>query len=66
MRSSFYQGRRRSADEIKRDGWREQGVLVVAEDDPRLTWAERELVRQIGTRLYGPGKTNPNGKGDRP
>lgn len=38
---------------IKRYGWRDQGVLVVSADDNRLTWPERELVRQIGSRLYG-------------
>lgn len=46
-------GMRRSADDIKRDGWLEQGVLVVRADDSRLTWPEREAVRQIGSRLYG-------------
>jgi hypothetical protein len=34
-------------------GWRDQGVLVVSEADPRLNWAERELVRQLGSKLYG-------------
>ena len=28
-------------DQVKRDGWREQGVLAVAVDDERLTWPER-------------------------
>jgi hypothetical protein len=37
----------------KRVGWREHGILVVAEQDPRLTWPERELVRQLGLKLYG-------------
>jgi hypothetical protein len=46
-------GRRRSPDEIKREGWREMGVLVISTDDQRLTWPERELVRQLGERLYG-------------
>ena len=41
-------------DEVKRDGWREQRVLAVALDDHRLTWPERELVRQLGEKLYGP------------
>ena len=48
-----YGGERRSADQVKKDGWREQGVLAVAVDDERLTWPERELVRQLGERLYG-------------
>ncbi len=47
-------GQRRSRDEVKRDGWREQGLLAVSVDDQRLTWPERELVEQLGTRLYGP------------
>jgi hypothetical protein len=46
-------GKRRPPDEIKRDGWQTQGILVVSETDARLSWPERELVRQLGTRLYG-------------
>jgi hypothetical protein len=42
------------AEAEKRAGWRQHGILVVAEQDPRLTWPERELVRQVGARLYGP------------
>lgn len=56
-------GVRRSAEQVKQDGWREQGVLVIAIDDQRLTWPERELVRQLGTKLFGPrpGKERANG-----
>ncbi|AHD01975.1 hypothetical protein METH_15920 [Leisingera methylohalidivorans DSM 14336] len=46
-------GTRRSPDVVKRDGWKEQGVLAVSVDDDRLTWPERELVRQLGERFYG-------------
>ncbi len=28
-------------------------MLVVDADDERLTWPERELIRQLGERLYG-------------
>ena len=48
-----YGGRRRSPEQVKRDGWHEQGLLAVSVDDDRLTWPERELVRQLGERLYG-------------
>ena len=48
-----YGGRQRNPDEVKRDGWKEQGLLAVAVDDDRLTWPERELVRQLGEKLYG-------------
>ena len=46
-------GERRDPEEVKRDGWLEKGVLVIAEDDDRLTWPERELVGQLGAKLYG-------------
>ncbi len=48
-----YGGRRRSPEQVKRDGWHEQGLLAVSLDDERLTWPERELVRQLGEKLYG-------------
>ena len=48
-----YGGERRSPEQVKREGWLEQGVLAVAVDDERLTWPERELVRQLGDKLYG-------------
>ena len=48
-----YGGNRRTPDEIMREGWREQRVLAVSLDDARLTWPERELIRQLGEKLYG-------------
>jgi hypothetical protein len=48
-----YGGTRRDPDHVKRDGWKEQGLLAVAINDHRLTWPERELVRQLGEKLYG-------------
>lgn len=38
---------------IKRDGWRQQGILVIAESDRRLDRAERAFLRRLGERLYG-------------
>jgi len=46
-------GARRDPEEVKRDGWREQKILVVSPEDHRLTWPEREFVRQLGEKLYG-------------
>jgi hypothetical protein len=37
----------------KRTGWRRHGILVIAEQDPRLRWPEGELIRQLGAKLYG-------------
>ncbi len=48
-----YGGNRRDPEQVKRDGCQEQGLLAVAIDDHRLTWPERELVRQLGEKLYG-------------
>jgi hypothetical protein len=48
-----YGGERRDTEQVKRDGWHEQGMLAVSVDDTRLTWPERELVEQLGTKLYG-------------
>ena len=41
-------------EQIKREGWRDQQILVISPDDARLDWVERELLRRIGERLYGP------------
>jgi len=46
-------GDRPDAENIKREGWRTMSVLVISADDDRLTWPEREMIRQIGERLYG-------------
>ena len=40
-------------EDVKRDGWVEQGLLAVNVEDHRLTWPERELVKQLGEKLYG-------------
>jgi hypothetical protein len=48
-----YGGDRRPPDDVKRDGWQDQGLLAVSIDDTRLTWPERELVKQLGEKLYG-------------
>ena len=57
-----YGGQRRDPDQAKRHGWTEQGVLAVAIDDRRLTWPERELIRQLGEKLDG---KRPEGQGVR-
>jgi len=53
-----YGGERRPPEDVKRDGWREQGLLAVSIDDQRLNWSERELIRQIGEKLYGSRASN--------
>lgn len=48
-----YGGERRDPEQVKRDGWHEQGLLAVSVEDDRLSWPERELIRQLGEKLYG-------------
>ena len=38
---------------VKRLGWQQEHILVVKEDDERLDFVEKEIVRRIGERLYG-------------
>ena len=40
-------------EQVKREGWREQSILVVSADDHRLDFFQREFVKQIGEKLYG-------------
>lgn len=46
-------GERPDPETVKRDGWRGMGILVINASDQRLTWPERELIAQLGERLYG-------------
>ena len=49
----------------KRQGWRDQHILVISDEDERLDFLERQLIRSIGDRLYGPGhgQGHPTGGG---
>jgi hypothetical protein len=56
-----YQPKPADPEAEKRLGWRKHGILVVAEEAPRLSWPQRELIRQLGAKLYGRGGVAPNG-----
>lgn len=43
-------------ESVKREGFNQHGILVVAVDDQRLNFMERQAVRQIGDRLYSENK----------
>ena len=47
-------------EEVKRKGWRDDGILVITDSDQRLNWPEREFITQIGTKLYGKRKQEKN------
>lgn len=50
-------------DAMKRNGFHDQGLLIVDINDKSLPWQDRELLRVIGERLYGkkPARAN-NGR----
>lgn len=39
-------------ENVKREGWRDHRILVVREDDDRLSWIERQVIQGIGEKLY--------------
>ena len=39
-------------EKIKREGWNNDGILVIKVDDERLSWPEKELIKQIGDKIY--------------
>ncbi|QTD47514.1 hypothetical protein [Ottowia testudinis] len=49
------------AEQVKRQGWREQHILVIAQDDARLDFLERQLITSIGERLYGERQPSKGG-----
>jgi hypothetical protein len=46
-------GRQIDTEAIKRHAFNNQGIVVVKLDDPRLSWDQREIVKQVGQKLYG-------------
>ena len=44
---------RMDVDQEKSNGWRNQGILVVAANDPRLGWPEREMIQHLASKLFG-------------
>jgi len=39
-------------ESVKREGFNQHGILVVAVEDQRLSWIERQVIQKIGDRLY--------------
>jgi hypothetical protein len=46
------QPKRIDIEKVKKDGWKNDGILVVKKDDERLNWTEKELIKQIGNKIY--------------
>ncbi len=50
------------AEKIKREAWGNDGILVIKADDERLSWPEKELIKQIGNKIYNNKKGDSHGK----
>ena len=56
LRLSRFQPVRRDVEAEKHAGWHDHGILVVAANDPRLGWPEREMVQHLARTLFGTHK----------
>lgn len=53
-------------EKIKKEGWNKEGILVVKIDDERLSWPEKEIIKQIGNKIYNSkNKKNDGSKMDK-
>ena len=52
-----YGGTRRSPKTSSGTAGASRGYYAVSIEDQRLTWPERELVKQLGEKLYGTSRT---------
>ncbi|MCK1577835.1 hypothetical protein [Bradyrhizobium sp. 174] len=50
----FAPNTRETAPETKQRVWKEYGVLVVDVDRDQLSWDQREMLRVIGRKMFGP------------
>lgn len=53
---SRFHTNRRDPEQVAREGWKETGIAVINVNDPRLNWADREIVERIASELYGERK----------
>ena len=53
-------------EKVKKEGWNKEGILVVKIDDERLSWPEKEIIKQIGNKIYNSkNKKNDGSKMDK-
>lgn len=49
-------------ERIKKNAFHADRILVVSIDDDRIAWPEREILLQVGRKLYGGGGTDGESK----
>ena len=52
-------------EKVKKEGWNKEGILVVKIDDERLSWPEKEIIKQIGNKIYN-SKNKKNDRSTKP
>jgi len=53
-------------EKVKKEGWNKEGILVVKIDDERLSWPEKEIIKQIRNKIYNSrNKKNDESKMDK-
>lgn len=57
FRMSLLQPNSRDAEFVKKRAFHDSGVLVVSVNDPRIGWVEKQLLQNLGEKLYGKPKT---------
>lgn len=57
VRSSLDRTTKMDADFIKKQAFHDQRILIVSVDDPSIGWVERQMLINVGEKLYGKPKT---------
>ncbi len=56
MRSSLDRTNNVDISFMKHRAFHDQNILIVNLDDPKIGWDERQMLENIGTKLYGKRK----------
>lgn len=56
LRSNFRSPSSRDSEAAKLMAYRDHGYVVIAIDDHRLNWEDREELKRLAVKIYGPRK----------
>lgn len=56
LRSSLDLANNRDVEFVKKQAFHDTNILVVSLDDPKIGWADRQHLENIGVKLYGKRK----------
>lgn len=49
------QARSMDTEAVKSEAWKNDRILVICADDPRIGWIEKQVIEQLGNKLFGRG-----------